>query len=107
VSGTCVGAGGVGTCAAETAPNPCLVGPDPTCGDCVQNGFETDVDCGGETCLPCGAGRACALDGDCLSTLCTNGACTSGAAGRPCRTGSDCASGACGTGTCITGSCCQ
>ncbi len=35
---------------AGTAPAAC----SPTCNDGIQNGDETDVDCGGATCPPCG-----------------------------------------------------
>ncbi|MFT3770219.1 MAG: hypothetical protein QM820_32725 [Minicystis sp.] len=106
-SGTCIFDGPVGVCAAEGGPSPCQPGPDPTCNDCLQNGGESDVDCGGDSCLPCSAGRTCTYDGDCLSAHCAAGTCTLGDSGKPCRVGADCTSGACGFGSCITGSCCQ
>jgi hypothetical protein len=46
-----------------------------TCFDNVQNGSETDVDCGG-TCAPCAVGRMCLHASDCLSSLCVNNVCT-------------------------------
>jgi hypothetical protein len=52
-------------------------GPCPrgaTCGDGVQNGTETDVDCGG-TCPRCAPGQTCATRSDCATALCTGGAC--------------------------------
>lgn len=52
----------VGTCAA------------PSCTDHVQNGDETDVDCGG-SCSPCAAGQHCKQASDCQSGNCSNGAC--------------------------------
>lgn len=36
----------------------------PSCGDKVQNGSESDIDCGG-TCDDCDAGSACDVDDDC------------------------------------------
>src|SRR5690606_37954329 len=39
--------------------------------DGVRNGAETDIDCGGGgLCQDCGAGKTCAVDGDCLSNDC-------------------------------------
>jgi len=50
----------------------------PTCLDAVQNGSETDVDCGG-LCPTCASGAHCNIDGDCTSDLC------SGPAGHVCN----------------------
>ncbi|MCA9546920.1 MAG: hypothetical protein KC613_21085, partial [Myxococcales bacterium] len=47
----------------------------PACNDNVRNGTETDVDCGGNTCGDCVAGRACLVAGDCVSSVCTGGVC--------------------------------
>ncbi len=47
----------------------------PTCSDGAKNGDETDKDCGGGTCAPCGSGGACVDDDDCLSDNCELGAC--------------------------------
>jgi hypothetical protein len=41
----------------------------------LQNGDETDVDCGGATCLPCLDGQGCFVDGDCNSGFCDVGVC--------------------------------
>ncbi|NRA33237.1 MAG: hypothetical protein HRU17_07840 [Polyangiaceae bacterium] len=38
--------------------------------DFVQNGDETDTDCGGEGCPTCAAGQGCALPTDCDSSVC-------------------------------------
>jgi len=103
-SGTC---SPDGTCAAEAGPSPCEMGPDATCHDCRKDGLETDVDCGGDACLPCGATKGCIVDGDCLSAHCASGVCTAGAVGKPCRQGTDCGSGDCAVGACFTGSCCH
>ena len=46
----------------------------PTCDDGVENGDETDVDCGGPDCEACGAGDGCQLSSDCETGLsCTPG----------------------------------
>jgi hypothetical protein len=72
------------TCAVGKA---CMVGADcqsqvctgdvcqaPTCSDGVQNGTETDVDCGGATCdatgHTCGVGKRCLTAADCANGLC-------------------------------------
>lgn len=101
-----------GACSAEqvcvVAEPSCMPeGPDPICSDCVQNGDETAVDCGGVTCLPCGSQRSCAWDGDCLSSQCISGLCQKGGAGTPCLEAADCGSGACQPGGCWVGYCCQ
>jgi hypothetical protein len=41
----------------------------------VQDGNETDVDCGGGTCPACAIGKHCKVDGDCASGGCIGGAC--------------------------------
>ncbi len=46
----------------------------PACDDGVRNGAESDVDCGGDTCAPCGLEEACAADADCASGKCKSGA---------------------------------
>ncbi len=48
----------------------------PTCGDDVENGNETDVDCGGPTCGPCADTLGCAAPDDCSSGVCTALTCT-------------------------------
>ena len=101
-------------------------------GDCdngMQDGLETDVDCGGG-CAPCGPGSPCVLDVDC-DTRCTsrklcelyecsdevaNGAETDEdcggpdcdrrcAAGAECREDSDCESLLCRDGRCVASVC--
>jgi hypothetical protein len=42
----------------------------PTCTDGVQNGDETDKDCGGTHCPSCAFGLACLMDSDCASAYC-------------------------------------
>jgi hypothetical protein len=60
-STTCTG----GLCAASAA----------TCADGMKNGTETDTDCGGATCGPCGNTKVCMVNTDCLSVSCVAGAC--------------------------------
>ena len=47
----------------------------PTCDDGVQNGDETDVDCGGSVCGGCTDGQSCIVNSDCLSNHCGDGFC--------------------------------
>jgi hypothetical protein len=104
------------------------------CIDHRQDGAETDIDCGGLTCLPCGLGLKCLVDSDCSSNacdantfLCVASQCADhrqdgtetdidcGGAGScpPCVTGlkcladSDCTSNACDalSLTCVNGQC--
>jgi hypothetical protein len=73
-----------GTC---SATGDCLVA---ACGDGVQNGMETGVDCGGG-CAPCADGGACTVAADCQSGACVGGVCVAcGALAEPC-----CAANAC------------
>jgi hypothetical protein len=47
-----------------------------SCSDGVQNGGETDVDCGGATTCPrCGTGDSCGAGSDCQSGVCLGGIC--------------------------------
>jgi hypothetical protein len=46
-----------------------------SCTDSVQNGAETDVDCGGGACLKCASGRMCNVDDDCRNGSCASGKC--------------------------------
>jgi len=46
----------------------------PTCDDGVQNGEETDIDCGG-TCISCGTGKTCNTNEDCSNKYCYNSKC--------------------------------
>ena len=42
----------------------------PSCTDTIQNGDESDVDCGGTKCAGCASGKACKVDGDCAGKGC-------------------------------------
>jgi hypothetical protein len=46
-----------------------------TCSDDVQNGNESDVDCGGACGATCAVGDSCFDAGDCISSVCTSQAC--------------------------------
>jgi hypothetical protein len=47
----------------------------PSCGDGLQNQGETDIDCGGLNCGPCGITQGCSSASDCLTGNCDGGAC--------------------------------
>ncbi|MCS6799480.1 MAG: GldG family protein, partial [Myxococcota bacterium] len=132
-----------GSCPRCPTGDPCRSGADcvsgvcgtdgrcavPTCEDDVQNGAETDVDCGGGRCPPCEAGAGCAMPEDCRSGLCMGNrclpsACTDGTRngtetgtdcggggcppcpeGQGCRSAEDCTSRVCTDGTCRAPAC--
>src|SRR5439155_5586398 len=51
----------------------------PTCTDSQKNGAETDVDCGGATCVDqgkkCADGKGCMVSTDCTSANCISSVC--------------------------------
>jgi hypothetical protein len=52
--------------------------PDDVCANGIQDGMETDVDCGGPSymgCRRCDNGQDCSTDLDCTSALCNQGVC--------------------------------
>jgi hypothetical protein len=93
----------------------------PTCTDGLENGAETDVDCGGGTCPTCATGLRCTADADCTSNACDassslcvasqcsdhrkdgreadvdcgGGVCPTCPNGKGCENNLDCTSGAC------------
>ena len=95
----------------------------PTCKDGLTNGDESDIDCGGITCLPCAVGQACSKTEDCDGVACARGQCqapscddlllnadetdldcggscsTACADDQRCKVGADCVSGVCPTQT--------
>jgi hypothetical protein len=119
--------GGVCPPGAVCAAGACLFGPT-TCTDGIKDGFETDVDCGGN-CPPCGIGQSCIVPSECQSGVCANnvcqapscvdgikngfetdidcggGLCPACAVGRTCNTFFDCQSGLCLAGLCQPPSC--
>jgi hypothetical protein len=108
-----------------TAPQACVAGTCkvPSCTDGIQDGTETDIDCGG-SCPPCTDGRGCLKNSDCTSNACVQsvcsepsctdgiqdgnetdvdcggGACPPCALGKHCKVSSDCTSVFCSAGTC-------
>jgi len=46
----------------------------PSCADGTKNGSETDTDCGGGECAPCGTGKVCTSNDDCAG-VCRSGNC--------------------------------
>jgi hypothetical protein len=61
-------------------------GPPLECQDELQNGAETDVDCGGPECDPCANDDSCMMQNDCASFVCESGTC------RSCSEHTDCTS---------------
>ncbi len=57
----------------------CIYGqclPFPSCQDGMQNGTETDVDCGGGDCPNgCASGQNCIINDDCQSLMCSGTTC--------------------------------
>lgn len=126
---------GLGGDDATDGPEPTTTeeDPAPSCENGIQDGDETDVDCGGSCGDTCGTGQGCEGDDDCLSTECGAGmtcedppSCTNaildgdetdvdcgGPDCDPCDDGddcledSDCSSQQCDaeTGTCLAPSC--
>jgi len=91
----------------------------------VQDGDETDMDCGGGGCTPCTTGQGCHEGTDCDSGVCSGiecqapacddrvrngketavdcgGGCPPCMVDQPCEIGDDCSSGQCNAGTCGT-----
>src|SRR3954471_23528706 len=79
--GTAGDAGTAGNAGGGGGPEPIEVGP---CGErahplhCSNHELdigETDVDCGGFSCLPCAGDETCTADRDCATGACTGGKC--------------------------------
>jgi hypothetical protein len=62
---------GNGDCVSDVCSNSlCVPGPaNSACFDLMQDGNETDIDCGGGACPACGAAQICLLDSDCHTSL--------------------------------------
>jgi hypothetical protein len=94
------------------------------CNDVIQNGAETDVDCGGTSCPKCALGKKCGGDSDCAGGSCLTGhcaatctdlqkdgaesdvdcgggACPACPSGKACGGNADCLSGKCSGGLCV------
>jgi hypothetical protein len=100
-----------------------------SCPDGMTNGDETDMDCGGDACPPCGDGKSCDVGDDCSSKSCKGGVCVQPACddnvkngaetdtdcggptcskcatGDTCLAGTDCQSAVCTGGTCKAPAC--
>jgi len=115
----------------EAADGPTDAPPDaaPTCSDHIQNGNETDVDCGGGTCPPCADHAKCKVPGDCQSSSCSGpsmmltcqppscfdhikngtetdvdcggGGCPKCLVGKSCHGTGDCTTNICNNGACV------
>lgn len=114
--------GGGGIC----VNNICVA---PQCTDKIKNGDESDIDCGGPACAPCGTDQGCAALADCASQVCIAGTCraptctdmtangnetdadcggpmcTKCADNKNCLVASDCVSGVCSGGVCQAPKC--
>lgn len=109
------------------APVPVQPSPEPVspCNDGMQNGEETDVDCGGR-CPPCRVDQRCQVDDDCITVTCLDGVCVGplcengtrdeseadvdcgGECEALCLLGNQCDSGDdCETGVCHESNCCE
>jgi hypothetical protein len=103
---------------------------EATCEDEVQNGGETDIDCGGTGCETCPDGARCVMASDCQSSVCDSvsvtcsepactddvrngdevgidcgGACPGCPDGTPCGGDAECASGSCVDEVCVAPTC--
>ncbi len=69
-----VGKSSCGPACNDLLGQTCFEGTCVSCADGLQNGRETDVDCGGE-CAQCDVGRQCTAMDDCVAGFCSNGVC--------------------------------
>ncbi|MFO0593095.1 MAG: hypothetical protein U0441_36470 [Polyangiaceae bacterium] len=89
----------------DSATHSCI---SAQCGDGMQNGTETDIDCGGANCPKCGVGKECAgLGSNCMSNFCdANSKCAAtDPNGTPCMSGAACVSGYCADMVCCASPC--
>jgi hypothetical protein len=123
--GACGGSADCASGVCDMTKHLCL---GPTCSDGVENGGETDVDCGGPCLMLCGPGRGCRTNDDCVGESCSGSvclpscidgvedgaetgvdcggyACLPCADGEGCRLAADCTSGLCNEGRCVAASC--
>lgn len=79
-NGFCTSVNGVAKCVQCTQANmaACTGGKvcvsykcvPASCNNALKDGSETDLNCGGLACPPCGVGLVCAVDNDCVSGKC-------------------------------------
>src|SRR5262249_21960494 len=72
----------------------------PGCTDKVENGDETDVDCGGGTCPQCADGKMCIIGTDCTSGNCATKVCAPAATCNDMKKNGAQTDVDCGGGTC-------
>lgn len=72
---TSSGVGGGGPCMPDAGAKQHDDAGAETCGDCVKNGDESDVDCGGKLCRTCEPMKTCNSDVDCANGGCLAGLC--------------------------------
>lgn len=89
-------------------PHDAAVSPDasPSASDGVQNGNETDIDCGGTGNPKCGTGKACAQASDCESAACPGQRCLSARSCRQHAGGETCGPGELGEAGAMHEDCC-
>jgi hypothetical protein len=116
----CLGNVDCATGVCDVPTGSCVAAP---CKDGIQDGTETDVDCGGGACPACALGKKCKAGGDCVSATCTGGLCSASCSdgvkdgdetdvdcggscpqkcdfGQGCAQPADCASAVCTGGAC-------
>jgi hypothetical protein len=117
-SADCTGANAGDSCNGQ---NQCV---SASCSNNIKDNGETDIDCGGPNCPPCGDFKACLQNSDCVDKICANnscaapqcndgvqngtetdidcggGTCPPCGPGQKCVASTDCKGGQCG-GTCI------
>ena len=74
----------VAACGGDDIEAPCAdTGTciEPSCSDGIQNGTESDIDCGGESCGECASGLSCELGADCESGACSAEICVNPSCG--------------------------
>ena len=88
------------TYACDAVSHSCIL---DQCADQQKDGSETDVDCGGGTCHPCGFDQACQVDTDCTTSACdfVTGLCAANMCSDRRQDGSE-TDVDCGGGTCPT-----
>jgi hypothetical protein len=87
-----------GDCVQCTVPMDCTMAnevckmglcvPD-TCVNASMDGMETDLDCGGPECNPCGTNKNCMMGTDCVSMVCTGNKCQAAACNDTVKNGSE------------------
>lgn len=88
----------------STSSMPTDQEPNAQCDDGLQNGKETDLDCGGGQCLGCVVGQQCLVASDCRSNQCDAGVCRG--QDPECLTDAECKdSNSCTVDRCVASSC--